>query len=315
VGVAVESATSREALREAIESGIDRLGRDGRSHMLYTSPPDGEEVVPALELLSVESLRRAGERAVSAWSANPSEEDMRAAVSRFWRRYTHCLGLPLLLPVVSGVAVDFSLARTSIVMKAATASAAVADMPGGLVVDLDDAETYTCAERPPSVPIPGPRLRTLRELRERAIANIMGGHIAPAIERILRFVKVSPRMLWAQVAETVDLEYEHIADHFTPEEYAPYAEDLRLMLFGETLPGVDGPNPLADQLEWETIPGFKRPRHVRKVCCINYVVPGRPEPYCRSCGIITRDERLMIWGRYAATPGAQEHLIKPRPKT
>jgi hypothetical protein len=283
--------------------------------MLYTAPPEGEEVVPALDLLSVENLRRAGERAVSAWSATPSEEDMRAAVSRFWRRYTHCLGLPLLLPAVSGVAIDYGLARTSIVMKSATASAAVADMPGGLVVELDGAEVYTCEERPPSVPIRGSGLRTLRALRERAIANIMGEHFAPAIERILKFVKVSPKMLWAQVAETVDLEYEHVADHFTAEEYAPYAEDLRLMLFGETLPGVDGPNPLAGQLEWETIPGFRRPRHIRKVCCINYVVPGRPEPYCRSCGIITRDERLMIWGRYAATPQAQAYLMRPRPKT
>ena len=66
---------------------------------------------------------------------------------------------------------------------------------------------------------------------------------------------------------------------------------------------------------WETIPGFKRPRQVRKICCINYVIPGRPEPYCRSCGIITRDERLMIWGRYAATPQAQGDLVRPRPRT
>jgi hypothetical protein len=312
--MAVESGASTKALRDVVEAGIDRLGRDGRSHMLYTAPPEGEEVVPALELLTVENLRRAGERAVTAWSAHPSEEDMRAAVSRFWRRYTHCLGLPLLLPVVSGVAVDFSLARTSIVMKAATASAKVADMPGGLVVDLDGAEVLTCDELPMSSPIGETRLGTLRELRERAIANIMRDHFAPAIRRILRFVRVSPNLLWAQVAETVDLEYEYVIDRFTPEEYAPLAEDRQRILFGETLPGIDGPNPLAGQLEWETIPGFKRPRHVRKVCCINYVVPGRPEPYCRSCGIITRDERLMIWGRYAATPGAQEHLIKAGPK-
>jgi hypothetical protein len=314
VGIAVESATSTKALRDVVEAGIDRLGRDGRSHMLYTAPPDGEEVVPALELLSIENLRRAGERAVTAWSAHPSEEDMRAAISRFWRRYTHCLGLPLLLPVVSGVALDFSLARTSIVMKAATASEKVADMPGGLVVELDGAEVFTCEERPTSSNIVGTRLRTARELRERAIATIMRDHFAAAIERILRFVKVSPNMLWGQVAEAVDLEYEYIVDRFSPEEYAPFAEDRQRILLGETLPGIDGPSPLAGQLEWETIPGFKRPRHVRKVCCINYVVPGRPEPYCRSCGIISRDERLMIWGRYAATPGAQVYLIKPGPK-
>lgn len=312
--MAVESATSTKALRDVVEAGIDRLGRDGRSHMLYTAPPEGEEVVPALELLSVENLRRASERAVTAWSAHPSEEDMRAAVSRFWRRYTHCLGLPLLLPVVSGVAVDFSLARTSIVMKAATASAKVADMPGGLVVDLDGAEVFTSDERPTNPPITGSNVGTMRDLRERAIASIMRDQFAAAIERILKFVKVSPNMLWAQVAETVDLEYEYVIDHFTADEYAPFAEDRQLILFGETLPGIAGPNPLAGQLEWETIPGFKRPRHVRKVCCINYIVPGRPEPYCRSCGIISRDERLMIWGRYAATPGAQEYLIKPRPK-
>jgi hypothetical protein len=294
---------STKALAETIASGLKRFGRFASDHPIYLEAPAGIEVIPAMDLLDKGFLRSASERAILEWTTSPSEEDVRAALSRLWRRYCDSLGMAVVLPLANGVALDFAFARCSFVMGSY--------MPYGVVVDLRGAELFTCEERPTTWPVNGTKLRTLAELRARVQRNVLSEHVDVAIDHVLEFVKVSPRMLWATMAEAIDLAYDGGVDHHTPEEYAPIREDHRAMFFDETLPGIDGPNPLAGQLEWESIPGFKRPQQVRKVCCFNYVVPGRPEPYCRTCGIISRDERLMIWGRYARDPKARDMLVDP----
>lgn len=296
-----ESATA--SIAEVLVASLKRFGRFGSSYPIYVAAPSGAEVVRTAELFEKENLRRASERAILEWTSHPEEEDVRAAFSRFWRRYCDSLALPLILPLANGVALDFSFARTSFVISG--------DMPHGVVVDLAGAELFTCDERPSSWTVHGTKLRTAEELRERAQGNVLGQHFQVVIDHVLESVRVSRGMLWAGLAEAIDLGYDAAVDHYTAEEYAPLKEDRDRLLFGATLPRIPGANPLAGQLKWEHIPGFKRPQQVRKICCFNYVVPSRPEPYCRTCGVITREERLMIWGRFARDPKAKDSLIDP----
>ena len=78
--------------------------------------------------------------------------------------------------------------------------------------------------------------------------------------------------------------------------------DRELMLFGDTLPGIEGKNPMKDLLAWDDFsddPRFPRPRQVRTVCCANYVVPGRNPRYCRTCGLVSQEQRREYWDRFA----------------
>jgi hypothetical protein len=303
--VVMQRQVSASALGETLATGLQRFGRFARDHPVLVEAPAGVEVIRADRLLDKEFLRRASERAILEWTANPGEEDVRAALSRLWRRYCDSLGMAAVLPLASGVAFDFSFARCSFLMGEY--------MPYGVVVDLEGAELFTCGERPTTWPVQGTRLATVAELRARVQRSLFADHVQVAIDHVLDFVRVSPRMLWTTMAEAVDLAYDAGIDGHSGEEYAPILEDREAMLFGATLAGVGGPNPMAGTLEWEAIPGLKRPQQVRLVCCFNYVVPGRPEPYCRTCGIISRDERLMIWGRYARDPKARDLLVDPPP--
>jgi hypothetical protein len=58
---------------------------------------------------------------------------------------------------------------------------------------------------------------------------------------------------------------------------------------------------MRDLLFWEpsTEPGHRV--EVRRVCCANFVVPGRPDVYCRNCGLITPAERLAKWSDWRAS--------------
>jgi hypothetical protein len=99
----------------------------------------------------------------------------------------------------------------------------------------------------------------------------------------------------------VDLLWENAMDGRDAEVFARAVEDRDLALAGETLPGVPGANPMRDLLFWEP---SNEPGHrveVRRVCCANFVVPGRPDVYCRNCGLITPAERLAKWSDWRAS--------------
>jgi ferric iron reductase protein FhuF len=297
--------TDRNGLGRAIKAAVARLGAYGNDYPIHFEVPAGAEAVPALELFQPQNLHTYSVSSVGRWADNAAEDDPRALLAQLWREYSYCLIGPLIAPLAHGVALDFALPRVSIVMKAGT--------PVGLLVDLDRMPTRACAERPTTWPLARSSIATLAELRRIVFANIFVENVQPAIERVLQYVKVSRRLLWCQIAEAVDGGYDHAVDFNSAQDYEPLAADREVLLFSTELPGVPGPNPLSGYLTWEPIPGFKRPQRVRKICCFAYLLKRPQERYCRTCGIISRDERLMIWGRFAARPSAQIYLRKPRP--
>jgi len=126
-------------------------------------------------------------------------------------------------------------------------------------------------------------------------------HCAWLFDTVIANIKVSPQLLWSTAAEQVDSLYDNAIDGADAALFASAATDRDLMLFGETLPGVTGPNPMRDLLYWEP---SSEPAHrieVRRVCCANFVVPGRTQVYCRNCDLITPAERLAKWNAWRAS--------------
>jgi ferric iron reductase protein FhuF len=285
------------SLQAAIYESHQKLGRIGQSYAIWLEPPPVWETIPALELLSKERITEYFERSIKNWTQDPKEEDIRAAASRFMRRYLHSVQAPTIVALANGVAWDLTLDRISIVWRA--------ELPLGSVIDIRGLETFTTPERPTSWPVEGTPLATHDELRDRALTALFGDVHLRSFERVLASVRVSPRLLWSQAAEDVDYYYDYALELLEGEELARYSSDRERILFGDTLPGVEGANPLKELLAWDDFRDDsrmpQRPLQVRTVCCFNYVIPGRPDKYCRTCGLLSQEERRQKWLKYVTT--------------
>ena len=285
------------SLQSAIYASHQKLGRLGASYAVWLEPPTTWEVIPALELLTTKHMTNFFERAILEWTDHPEEEDIRAAASRFMRRYLLSVAAPAYLALANGVAWDLTLERISIVMRP--------DLPLGAVIDIRGLDAVTTPERPtrwPITPIKGTMVPTLDDLRDRALRPLFGDVHVRSFERVLGHVHVSPRLLWSTAAENVDYYYDNALALLEGDERAVWAADRERILFGDTLPGIEGESPLAGLLAWDDFrsdPLFPRLLQVRTVCCVNYVVPKRDPRYCRTCGLISPDERHDLWRRYA----------------
>jgi hypothetical protein len=294
------------SLQSAIYESHQKLGRLGASYAIWLEPPATWEVIPALELLTAKHMTKFFERAILEWTDHPEDEDIRAAASRFMRRYLLSVAAPVYVSLANGVAWDLTLDRISIVMRP--------DLPLGAVLDLRGLATYTTAERPTSWPIDSSVQTTLDDLRQRALRPLFGDVHVRSFERVLGHVHVSPKLLWSTAAENVDYYYDNALALLVGEERDRYAADRERILFGDTLPGIEGDSPIKGLLGWDDFrddPLFPRLLQVRTMCCVNYVVPGRNPRYCRTCGIITVDERRELWRQYVKR--AQEATSVPWP--
>src|SRR5205823_8999292 len=182
------------------------------------------------------------ERAIQEWSKDPSEEDIRAAASRFMRRYLLSVAAPAFVALANGVAWDLTLDRISVVMRP--------DLALGAVIDIGGLETYTSPERPSPWPVSGSAV-ALDELRGRALRPLFADVHVRSFERVLSHVHVSQRLLWSTAAENVDYYYDNALALLGGEERARYAADRERTLFGDTLPGVEGESPLKGLLAWD----------------------------------------------------------------
>ncbi len=283
-----------DVMAEALTAAVAKLGRFGASYPLYLEPPAGFELHPAVDLFKPSDLGRYCERAILEWTAHPADEDMRAAASRFMRRYCGSLATAALVPLAHGVAFDLSIERISLLIRS--------DMPMGVVLNLGDQRPFGSPGRPTTFPIQTRPLPTAAALREAALGSLVRDNLVPAFERVLDYVHLNPRVLWATTAEQIDLLVENVGDGHSPDERAAYAEDREAILFGTMLPGVAGPNPLLGTLTWERVddPTFSRPLQVRQICCVCYVVPGR-NAYCRSCVLLPAEERLAMCRSWRAS--------------
>jgi len=281
------------SLQQAIYASHQKLGRLGASYAVWLEPPPVWETIPCLDLLTTERMTGFFERAIQEWSKDPSDEDIRAAASRFMRRYLLSVAAPVFLSLANGVAWELPLERISVVMRP--------DLALGAVIDIRGVETYVSSERPSAWPVTGTNV-SLTELRKHAIRPQIADVHRRSFDKVLAHVHVSQRLLWSTAAENIDYYYDNAQDYVTGEESRRYAADREMLLFADALPGIEGPNPLKDLLSWDDFsddPRFPRPRQVRNVCCANYVVPGRDPRYCRTCGLVSQDQRRIYWNAFA----------------
>jgi hypothetical protein len=142
----------------------------------------------------------------------------------------------------------------------------------------------------------------LVQLRKGVLGSAIEGNLVRIIEAVLKLVKVSERMLWCNVAEQVEMVYEHAAP--IGPAAAELAADHELIFNSDILPGCSRPNPLRRTLVWERIQevDFAPTLSKREVCCITYSLPDRPGRYCWNCPLVERERRIAI-ARTASTIG------------
>ena len=276
-----------QALQAALARAVESVGPLARPYPIYLAEPSGAESIAAIDLMQPETLRHYAARAVKEWSDRPLDEDPRAAVSRLIRRYLGSVVTAALVPLVHGVGLDVSPERVRVIMQS--------DLPQGTVIDVD--EVLVCAERPATWPVHGTDVTSVARLREKVFAPLLG-HLSWAFAAVLANIKVSPQLLWSTAAEQVDLVFEYAIEGRTPAVFAGASGDREHLLLASTLPGIAGPNPMRDQLYWEPAGDRVHRIQVRRVCCANFVVPGRTQGYCRNCDLITQERRLAMWDEY-----------------
>ena len=275
-----------QALQTALDRAVESVGPLARPYPIYLVDPPGAESIAAVDLMQPETLRHYAARAVKEWSDRPLDEDPRAAVSRLIRRYLGSVITAALVPLVHGIGLELASERVRVIMQS--------DLPQGTIIDAG--EVLISADRPATWPVDGTEV-SIAQLRDRVFAALLG-HISWSFAAIIASIKVSPNLLWSTAAEQVDLLWEYSLDGPTPAAFAAASADREQLLFANTVPGVAGPNPMQGLLYWEPAGDAVHQIQVRRVCCANFVVPGRTQGYCRNCDLITEERRLVMWDEY-----------------
>jgi hypothetical protein len=276
-----------EELQTALDRAVESVGPLARPYRIHLAAPAGAETIAATQLMRPEVMRSYAARAVKEWSDRPLDEDPRAAVSRLIRRYLGSVVTAALVPLVHGIGLDLSPARVRLIMQS--------DLPQGTVLDVD--EVLISSERPATRGVRGTDVGTVARLRERVFASLLA-HLSWSFAAVIANIKVSPQLLWSTAAEQIDLVFEYAIDGPDPEAFVRARADREQLLFATEVPGIAGPNPLKDQLYWEPARDRIHQIQVRRVCCANFVVPGRTQGYCRNCDLITEERRLAMWDEY-----------------
>jgi ferric iron reductase protein FhuF len=250
---------------------------------LYLTRPAGAATIACDELLEPATLRRFFVGALSDLTDTPAEEDQRIAAQRFFKKYSAAVLPASLLTLAGGVAIDVSIPRLSFVVEN--------EMFRGVLIESLNARTTP--ERRAAWPVDAPATATLDELRAHTLESLFEGNLAPAIEAVLRAVRVSRRLLWCNVSEQIDLLYAG-AQAARGIDAAALEADRDVVLNRATLPGSARPNPVYGTFEWESDPRFDKLFMLRDVCCMQFRLPARSGRYCGNCGLPTAEERSAM---------------------
>jgi len=261
------------------------LGSYGNGR-LFTQPPAGQVVTPATRFMDADRLRASIVRAVSGASVDGGEQDLRPAASRWTRQYAAAVLPGILVGLAAGIGVDASIDRCAIVERN--------HLPAGLLLDSDAPGTLVWPWRPGTTWVNARLAQSRAELRERVLNSLFAHHLLPLFERVLDVAKLSPDVLWSNVAEHADLVYEAARLRLDSLELQPFEEDAASLLDGPDLPGVAGPNPLRGWIERDPVdePDFPRPMQLRRICCLHYLIPDRIGRLCSNCPLATREQRV-----------------------
>lgn len=296
--------------RPALAGQLDDMGRwfEGR---LVLEPDASVEVVPAERFLDLDYLReavtRAGEGLAQWWGhevpdgdqedengegdeGDEGDEnvDLRLAVSRFTRHYTASLTAVALVGLARGVGLDLSAANCQLVIWR--------DLPFRTVLTPDDDRVLICPSRPTPWPVQGTAVATVGELREHVWRGLYAGHIAPLLARVRQLTRVTRGLMWTNAAEWVGLVSDAAEEYLTPDDAPAFVADRIALLAAPTLPGLDGPNPLLDRVEWVPVDegGFPREVMTRQVCCGTYLLADRGGRLCQNCPFLPIEDRAAL---------------------
>jgi hypothetical protein len=274
------------SLADIIAGGVNEVGRLAPYYPIHLRPPEGEHIVACSDLLTGGRFREYAERGISEWCDDPAEYP-RVATANFVRFYVASLTSALELPLAHGVAFDLSIPRVSLIIKEHEAM--------GVVLDTDGAPGWVDRDHPNPWPLPGAEPVSASELRERAFATYFSGHLTPMIDQVAVEARLARAVLWAHVAEQIE-EFAEEAMYVASDSVREVIDaDRRLLLFGDEIPGVEGPNPVRGLLQWDDFddPVLPRPIQMRSACCLFHQLPRGP--HCRSCERIPFEERQEKW--------------------
>jgi hypothetical protein len=263
-------------------------------------PGPDDEVVPATSFFEPDYLRAAIARAhttafhssASSDSSSSDKEDedvnLRIAVSRFTRQYASSLSAIALVALARGVGLDLSAPRCGMLF--------YRDVPFRATLDTDDMVTLRCEERPTTWPVEGPVVDTVDELRRYTWQKLYGEHLVPLLEMVRGVTRVSEAVVWTNVAEWVGVLSDAADEYLGAEDAGAIVADRDAVLEADYLPGVSGANPLRGLLEWipYDAPDFPHGLHVRKHCCMTYLLPDRLGRLCANCGFLSLDARVAL---------------------
>jgi ferric iron reductase protein FhuF len=280
------------------ETWLDALVRQmsdlgPRVDQRVVAPGPDDEVVPAERYLDLDYLRRAIVR-ISRTPLHSSpgtepDDDLRIniAASRFSRHYVSGLTMAALVGLALGMGLDLSARRTARVVWA--------NMPFRVVLD-EKAAVVSCTERPSPWPSLEISVATVDELREQVWRNLYGGHIAPFFDRLRELTPMSHGVLWSNAAEPVGLVHADAYRHLGPAEAEPFLAECAAVLGAPTLPGVPGPNPLRDELEWVPVdePDYPSGVQTRRHCCTTYHLAERAGYLCGNCPFLPLENRIEL---------------------
>lgn len=259
----------------------------------------GSEFVPVTELLEPPNLRdiilrSGGLEGHSADGPAIPEMDMTVAVSRLARQYCTAVAAVAVVGLAHGVGIDMSPQRCRVALT--NPELPVTRRKFAVAVDLTGAEIVRCADRGTSLPVTGPVVAAVDELRAYVWSRLFGAHFEPLFQRVRELVPtVGAALLWTSAAEYVGLNSDAAEEHLPPQVASRYVADRRALLEGDTLPGVAGPNPMRDLLVWD--PAAAAPLgsvQARRMCCLNYLLPDRDGLLCTNCPHLPPEDRVAV---------------------
>jgi hypothetical protein len=276
---------------DALVSQMSDLGPRVDSRVVVPGPED--EVVPAERYFDLDHLRgaivRIARTPLHSSSGAESDDGLRIniAASRFTRHYVSGLTMAALVGLALGIGLDLSARRTARVVWA--------NMPYRVVLD-EGATVLSCVERPSPWSGPTTPVETVDELREHVWRNLYGGHIAPLFDRLHELTPISDSVLWSNAAEPVGIIHADAYRHRGPTEAEPFLAECAAVLGTATLPGVPGPNPLRDELEWVPVdePDYPFGVQTRRHCCMTYRLAERGGFLCGNCPFLPIEDRIAL---------------------
>jgi len=300
------SVPSDEAWQAALIARLQTLG-PGVGSRLLARPPADAHLVSAERFGEPDYLRRSivdcGESLTGSMDGtvvdDAPEMKLAVAASRFTRHYVSSLTSAALVGLASGLGLDLSPQRCVMVVRGSLPrQSMVADSDDGLV---------TCAGLPPMWRAEGGTVSTVDDLRQYVWSRLYAAHLAPLFAATTALTGATPQLLWSNAAEWVAYVADTAVERLSPIDAGPIVEESEALLHANTLPGIDGPNPLAGLIEWIPAKASDFPRGVptRRHCCITYLLPARLGRLCENCPFLPLDDRIALGRETRQAPGAR----------